>query len=247
MSWRHGHGHGHGRTGYHHGNLREALIEAALALIPESGPLGFTFAEAARQAGVSPAAPYRHFRDRDELLANVALRGFERFAIVLQQAWDDGRPQPFAALDRLGKAYLEFARAEPAYYSAMFEAGISPATSPELQEAGERAFAVLRGVADTLCAQVPPQSRPPALMVALHIWSMSHGIASLFGRGDAARRTLPMSAEELLEAEVLIYLRGLGFLTDRQTAPKDQQKGESAQKPAGPPPIPPSGPWGTPK
>ena len=200
-----------GPRGYHHGNLKEALLRAALELIAKKGPAGFTFAEAARWAGVSPAAPYRHFRDRDELLANLALRGFERFAIVLEKAWDDGRPQPFAALDRLGKAYLEFARAEPAYYSAMFEAGISLATTPELHEAGERAFAVLRGASEILCAQVPPQSRPPALMVALHIWSMSHGIASLFGRGDAARRTLPMSPEELLEAAVLVYLRGLGL------------------------------------
>jgi AcrR family transcriptional regulator len=197
--------------GYHHGNLKEALLRAALELIAQKGPAGFTFAEAARWAGVSPAAPYRHFRDRDELLASVALRGFERFAIVLERAWDDGRPQPFVALDRMGKAYLEFARTEPAYYSAMFEAGIPLAKSPELHEAGERAFAVLRHAAETLCAQAPLQSRPPALMVALHIWAMSHGIASLFGRGDAARRTLPMSPEELLEAEVLVYLRGLGL------------------------------------
>jgi AcrR family transcriptional regulator len=182
-----------------------------LELIAQKGPAGFTFAEAARWAGVSPAAPYRHFRDRDELLASVALRGFERFAVVLEKAWDDGRPQPFAALNQLGKAYLEFARAEPAYYSAMFEAGIPLATSPELREAGERAFAVLRGASEMLCAQAPPNSRPPILMVALHIWAMSHGIASLFGRGDAARRTLPMSPEELLEAEVLVYLRGLGL------------------------------------
>ena len=200
-----------GPRGYHHGNLKEALLRAALELIAQKGPAGFTFAEAARWAGVSPAAPYRHFRDRDELLANVALRGFERFAIVLDKAWDDGRPQPFAALDRLGKAYLEFARAEPAYYSAMFEAGIPLATSAELRDAGERAFAVLRSASEMLCAQMPPQSRPPVLMVALHIWALSHGIASLFGRGDAARRTLPMSPEELLEAAVLVYLRGLGL------------------------------------
>jgi len=200
-----------GPRGYHHGNLKEALLRAALELIAQKGPAGFTFAEAARWAGVSPAAPYRHFRDRDELLASVALRGFERFKSVLEKAWDDGRPQPFAALDRLGKAYLEFARAEPAYYSAMFEAGIPLATSPELGEAGERAFAVLRGAAEMLCAQKPAQSRPPVLMVALHIWSVSHGIASLFGRGDAARRALPMSPEELLEAAVLVYLRGLGL------------------------------------
>src|SRR5258708_18726165 len=69
--------------GYHHGNLKETLIRAALDLIARKGPSGFTFAEAARFAGVSPAAPYRHFRDRDELLANVALRGFTLFATAL--------------------------------------------------------------------------------------------------------------------------------------------------------------------
>jgi AcrR family transcriptional regulator len=199
-----------GPRGYHHGNLKEALLRAALELIAQKGPAGFTFAEAARWAGVSPAAPYRHFRDRDELLASVALRGFTRFEVALTQAWDDGRPDLFTAFDRLGKAYLDFARTEPAYYSAMFEAGISLADNPELREAGDRAFAVLRTVAEKLCAQTPARSRPPTLMVALHIWAISHGIASLFGRGDAARRSLPMSPEELLEAEVLIYLRGLG-------------------------------------
>lgn len=200
-----------GPRGYHHGNLKEALLRAALELIAKKGPAGFTFAEAARWAGVSPAAPYRHFRDRDELLANVALRGFEQFERVLARAWDDGRPDVLAALDRLGKAYLEFARTEPAYYSAMFEAGIPLSTSAELREAGERAFAVLRNAAEKLCVQMPAAKRPPTLMVALHLWSMSHGVASLFGRGDEGRRTLPMSAEELLEAGVLVYLRGLGF------------------------------------
>ena len=201
--------------GYHHGNLKEALLRAALELIAQKGPAGFTFAEAARWAGVSPAAPYRHFRDRDELLANIALRGFRQFEGVLARAWNDGSPDVFVAFDRLGKAYLDFARTEPAYYSAMFEAGIPLATNSELREAGDRAFAVLRAAAETLCAQTPARAKPPALMVALHIWAITHGIASLFGRGDEARRTLPMSPEELLEAEVLVYLRGLG-LTDAQ-------------------------------
>jgi AcrR family transcriptional regulator len=78
--------------GYHHGNLKEALLQAALDLIAEKGPAGFTFADAARSAGVSPAAPYRHFRDRDELLASLAQRGFEQFEAALNGAWDDGRP-----------------------------------------------------------------------------------------------------------------------------------------------------------
>ena len=199
-----------GPRGYHHGNLKEALLRAALELIAQKGPAGFTFAEAARWAGVSPAAPYRHFRDRDELLSSIALRGFHQFEAALARAWDGGRPDVLAALDRLGKAYLEFARNEPAYYSAMFEAGIPLSGNAELRDAGDRAFAVLRDAAEKLCAQMPSGQRPPALMVALHIWAVAHGIASLFGRGDAARRPLPMSPEELLEAEVLIYLRGLG-------------------------------------
>jgi AcrR family transcriptional regulator len=205
MSWK------AGPRGYHHGNLREALMRAALELIAEKGPAGFTFAEAARSAGVSPAAPYRHFRDRDELLASVALQGFGQFEAALTRAWDGGRPDPFAAFERMGKAYLAFARAEPAYYSAMFEAAVPLDTNPELRQAGDRAFATLRTAADALIATLPSASRPPALMVALHIWALSHGIASLFGRGDAARRTLPMSAEELLEAGTLVYLRGLGL------------------------------------
>ncbi len=200
-----------GSRGYHHGNLKEALVRAALELIAKKGPAGFTFAEAARWAGVSPAAPYRHFRDRDELLANIAVRGFEQFAEVLARAWNDGKPEPFAAFERLGRAYLDFARTEPAYYSAMFEAGIPLDTNPDLREAGDRAFSVLRAATERLIGMMPARDRPPAMMMALHIWAMSHGIAALFGRGDAGRRPLPMSPEDLLEAAVLVYLRGLGI------------------------------------
>jgi AcrR family transcriptional regulator len=206
MSW-----HKDGRRGYHHGNLREALVTAALELISRKGPAGFTFAEAARAAGVSPAAPYRHFRDRDALMADVAQRGFARFADDLEAAWNGGRPDPLEALERVGRAYLAFARSEPAYFAAMFESGLSFASFPELRAAGDRAFEVLRKACEEVAATSAASRRPPALMMALHIWSISHGIASLFGRGDAGRRPLPMSAEELLEAAVLVYLRGLGI------------------------------------
>ena len=205
--------------GYHHGNLKEALLQAALGLIAEKGAAGFTFADAARMAGVSPAAPYRHFRDRDELLADVARRGFEHFAATLGQAWDDGRPEPFAAFERMGRAYLAFARAQPAYYAAMFESGLSLDAHPDLLQWGERAFAVLRKASEALSARLPAGARPPALMMGLHVWALIHGIASLFSRGDAARRKLPMTPEDLLEAGVLVYLRGLGLGPSRATAP----------------------------
>jgi len=159
MKW--GKGGGQGPRGYHHGNLRETLVRAALELIAEKGPGGFTFADAARWAGVSPAAPYRHFRDRDELLADVARRGFELFAAALAKAWDDGRPDVMGAFDRLGKAYLAFAKAEPAYYSAMFEAGVALDTDPQLRAASDSAFAVLRAAAERLVVLMPAAARPP--------------------------------------------------------------------------------------
>ena len=211
MSWSK---HDRKRRGYHHGNLREALIEAALELIAAKGAAGFTFAEAARSAGVSPGAPYRHFHDRDALIADVARRGFEQFAEDLARAWNDGRPDPHTALQNLGAAYLAFARDEPAYYTAMFEAQLPTQANRELAQASDHAFAILRQAVETLIAGLPARRRPPAMMVSLHIWSLAHGIASLFGRGDQARRVVPMAPEELLEAGVLIYLQGLGLDTD---------------------------------
>jgi AcrR family transcriptional regulator len=208
---------GRRRDSYHHGNLREVLIEAAIALIAERGPAGFTFAEVARAAGVSPAAPYRHFRDRNALVAEIARQGFERFTADLERAWNKGRPEPIGALENCGRAYLAFARRDPAAYAAMFETGFALEEDAVLLAASERAFAVLRRAADAVCAlhKSGPGAgpKPPALMVALHIWAMAHGIASLFvGRLDTARRKLPMTPEELLESGVLIYLQSLAII-----------------------------------
>jgi AcrR family transcriptional regulator len=199
------------KRGYHHGNLREALVEAAQVLIAENGPAGFTIAEAARRAGVSPGAPYRHFRDAEALLAEVALRGYEILRLALIQAWHDGKPEPVQAFENMGRAYLVFARREPAFYAAMFEARLNLEAHPGLMTASDQAFAVLRGAAESLTAAAPQTGRPPALMVALHVWAMAHGIASLFCSPNAGRRKLPMSAEDLLEAGVLVYLQSLGL------------------------------------
>ncbi|MDX2257690.1 MAG: TetR/AcrR family transcriptional regulator [Hyphomicrobiaceae bacterium] len=198
------------KRGYHHGNLREALIEAAVRLINEKGPGGLTFADAARAAGVSSAAPYRHFRDRDALMADVALRGFTAFGAALASAWNGGRPEPRAAFERLGRAYLSFARTEPALFAAMFEGGLAIGDYPEVRQAADAAYEVLRAACVEIAALCPEGHRPPAAMMALHIWSLSHGIAALFARGDNARRPIPMAPEDLLEAAVLVYLDGLG-------------------------------------
>src|SRR5215510_13224159 len=246
MSWRKEQG--RAERGYHHGNLKEALLQAALDLIAQKGAAGFTFADAARMAGVSPAAPYRHFRDREELLSSIAQRGFEQFEARLTAAWDDGRPDIVTAFERVGKSYLAFAREEPAFYSAMFESGLPMDANPTLMAAGERAFGVIRAAAERLAALTPPGApRPPAMMMALHIWTMAHGVAALFSRGDAARRKLPMSPDELLEAEVLIYLRGLGFPTDRRPPAKSPEPPPVPSEAPSGSGVPPGGPWGKPK
>ena len=93
----------------------------------------------------------------------------------------------------------------------MFETRIAFDSHPGLLAAGDRAFAILREAADRLVQDVPVGKRPPSLMVALHVWALSHGIASLFVRADPSRRKLPMTPEDLLEAGVLVYLQGLGL------------------------------------
>ena len=168
---------------------------------------------------MSSAAPYRHYRDRQALIADVAREGFERFGAELERGWNGGRPTPLAAFENMGRAHLAFARNEPAYFSAMFEAGIPADSDPELAQAADRAFGALRTGVEAVCATLPLKSRPPVLMMSLHVWALAHGIASLFGRGDAGRRRLPMSPEELLEAATLIYLGGLGLGGEESASP----------------------------
>jgi len=204
---------------YHHGNLKEVLLEAAHKLIEQYGPAGFSLTEAARLAGVSPAAPYRHFRDRDALVAEVARNGFERFAARLEAAWNNGIPTPLSAFDSLGRAYLTFAREEPASYTVMFETGFVPgAADGETLPAAERAFDVLQRAASALCRQLPENERPPVKLMSLHIWAMSHGVATLFAQGGLAARKVPLTPEEILESAMLIYLKGLGILPDEKAA-----------------------------
>ena len=172
---------------------------------------GFAFAELARAAGVSPAAPYRHFRDRGALVAELARQGFEQLRDDLLAAWNDGRPDPAAAIERCGRAYLAFARQDPAAYAAMFD-GVPGEIEAALRAAADAAFAVMRKAAEAACAAAPPRGRPPSLMVALHVWSLCHGTAALFtGPPSPGRRPLPMTPEDLLEAGLLVYLRSLGL------------------------------------
>jgi len=169
------------RRGYHHGRLKEALIEAARSLIAERGATGFTLAEAAKLAGVTAAAPYRHFSDRNALLSELARQGFDWFGQRLKGAWNDGRPDPTTALARMGAAYLAFAREEPGFYSAMF--GNAQAVGPAATGLpAQTSFAVLEAAAAAVLQQ---HGAKPAgsLRLAQQIWALSHGVAMLMLAG----------------------------------------------------------------
>ena len=201
------------KRGYHHGNLRQTLVEAALDLVVEKGPQGFTMAEAARRADVSPAAPYRHFKNQEEILSEAARQGYLMFAEKLEAAANSAEPTPLKSFEATGRAYLAFAREHPGHYIAMFESSLSIANNSELAHASSKAMAVLTRAAEQVTAHLPPSERPPASMISHHIWAMSHGVVELFARASPGTRA-PFSPEDLLESGTGIYLRGLGLIPD---------------------------------
>ena len=203
----------HGRGDYHHGNLREALIEAAMSMIAERGLAGFALAELARALGVSTSAPYKHFRDRTAVIAEVARRGFVQLAADLEAARDAAGTDPINALERCAQAHLAFATHDPPVYAAMFEATFPRGEYQDVVRAREAAFNVIRATAQVAVSRGTSPDRPPVQMVALHVWTMTHGIADMFVSHDGdGRRLLPMAPEALLEAGLLVYLGSLGLV-----------------------------------
>ncbi|MFL6125701.1 TetR/AcrR family transcriptional regulator [Actinophytocola sp.] len=170
------------RTNYHHGALREALLKATLELIETDGIGAVSLRQVARTAGVSPGAPYHHFPDRAALLTALADEGFHRLADTLTEA-HGGAPTPLEALKAMLNAYVEFARANPAYFRLMFRPELTQSHKSAIgSEAAEAAFAVLE---TTVAECVPPPERK---VVAIALWSLVHGYASLWLDGQFADR-----------------------------------------------------------
>lgn len=190
------------RRGYHHGNLREALLEGARQLVAERGPQGFTLTEAARRAGVSPSAPYRHFKDREEVLAELCRRGYSLFGQRLQAA-ASGTRNAAEALRRMGPAYLAFAREEPGYYAAIFN------FQPEELAGEAEKDSPLEALTGTIGALLPGEAGAAGhnpRLVALQVWALSHGVAMLERAGLPASESGAPAAEAVLEKGVTALL-----------------------------------------
>jgi AcrR family transcriptional regulator len=173
------------RAAYHHGDLRNALIAAAVDLIAEKGVEGFSLREAARAVGVSPAATYRHFADREALLAAVSFDGFHRLALRMRVATErrggprDPRARAAADLAAVGAAYVDFAVESPAQFRVMFGPWCALAAGlPEAMVEEGDPFSFLVAVLDRLVetGAIPAERRPGAELAA---WSLVHGFASL--------------------------------------------------------------------
>lgn len=177
------------RTSYHHGALRETLLDVTLRLIEAEGIGAVSLRRVAREAGVSPGAPYHHFADRADLLAALSARGYQLLAADLAAARTEGRTgtgaaPPVLALTGLMRRYVAFARREPAYFRLMFRPELSGAREhPGLKAAEHAAEAELEAaVVGCVDAGIIAADQAEALGVAA--WSLGHGLASLWLDGQ---------------------------------------------------------------
>jgi AcrR family transcriptional regulator len=174
---------------YHHGDLRSALVDAAIGVIAERGVRGFSMAEASRRLGVTTAAPYRHFADRDELLAAVATRALAVFAAMLSTAADtaadaaaeaDAVDPPARRLAAMAGAYVRFAAQQRPLFDTLFSSGLDKSRHPELQ----RAWEPVDGLLTTVVLEVCDGDAVAAEALSDAIEASAHGYAMLLSDGE---------------------------------------------------------------
>jgi AcrR family transcriptional regulator len=202
---------------YHHGDLRRALIETALAMVTEEGAWNFTLREVARRAGVSHAAPYNHFADKSELLAEVGVLGFEALRRAMEKGADPQHHSPREALTGVGTAYIRFGVENPAHYRLMFGPELAErGRHPAFDQAADAAFAVLTRALERgqLAGEVRRESVPEQALTA---WSLVHGLTTLLiDRRLTFLGVSPTEAEQHARLGCAVLLDGLGTTKGNQ-------------------------------
>ena len=181
---------------YHHGELRQALVDAARALVHERGESGFSLSDACRRAGVSTAAPYRHFADKEEILAEVAAQGFIDMASrnrIETQRHPEGSAERIVAL---GRVYFTFALEEPALFRMMLEQKPRHSEHANLEDRGRECFAYVVEEVIGFCKANRIEGN--AQLIALQLWTFVHGAASLTIDGGYAKIAPDLNVEELI-------------------------------------------------
>ena len=199
------------RETYHHGDLRQALIEAALTLISEKNVESISLRDVARRVGVSHAAPYRHFADKDTLLAAVATEGFQLLHDALEEAAHNVRDHPLKQLQDIGIAYVHFALSHSSHYRLMFGAYRTTASQQpdNLAEAVENAFmvlvnAIIRGQKVGVMRADDPRQ------LAQAAWALVHGLAMLLMDGQISEMNA-QSVKSLSTAVTQLLIEGIAI------------------------------------
>ncbi|WP_369602950.1 WHG domain-containing protein [Hahella sp. SMD15-11] len=192
---------------YHHGNLRQALLETGLAHLETLGPDKISLRALARDIGVSQTAPYRHFRDKSALLAALAAEGFRRLKTTTENAVEQAESHEDRMVEG-GLAYIRFARAQPALYKLMFGPVLAEmAQFEDLQQAGHEAFGVIvRIVRPAIEAGAFDAGDP--MIAAQTAWALVHGLASLAIDRQLGRHDSEQALEARLRAALRLALKG---------------------------------------
>lgn len=197
------------RVSYHHGSLREVLIAASVALIESEGIGAVSLRRVAREAGVSPGAPYHHFADRSALLAAIAVRGSELLEVRLREA-RRAAPSPARALGSMVETYVGFARDHPAHLRLMLRPELSePERHPEAQTAGAGAIELLTEVVAECQREGSAPPGDPGPIVAM-VWALAIGIVTLWLDGPLEGRCVSLgTTPEELTSRITALLEGL--------------------------------------
>ncbi len=198
------------RSTYHHGDLRAALIETAIELIAQEGVRDFSMAEASRRIGVAPSAPYAHFADRDDLLAAVAVHGYETFRREFMP--QDLRIGPAQRLAELGRAYVRFAAAHEALFATLFVAELDKTRHPEIKAAEAPIDAVFEECVRAL-TETGVESAIEDLAAALEATAHGHAVLLLDGRFGAGEQAAEQAGERAARA-VLALIAGRATLSE---------------------------------
>ena len=197
---------------YHHGDLRRALIDAARTIIERDGAQAISLRGVAREAGVSPAAPYHHFKDKQELLRAVGVQGFDDLAISMMRALEKVPADPRARLREIGVSYVLFALANPAIYRIMYDCARDMEGLP--QDPHEKEHNAYDLVRETVAAAglADPQNPAGVETVTIACWCAAHGVAEMVGFPQFAPLRDALGGEVPLIRELL---RHVGFAAER--------------------------------